>query len=298
MDLIRRIKLFGSARGWQRVRASLAWRWRRQRSNTIRWWDSRQRSRFNRQTAQAAARPGQALFTPELEYLLGCDDHWLHTTALEYYHSQSWQRLSAANSVLVKTLDVAEGFALWALVKWLRPGVVVEVGTQYGYSARLWKDALKTYVPEHELILCDLKDKRHLIGDDESTFIEGDARQTLPPILATRQVDLLYNDAHPYSLTRWSVEEGLRQGVTAFAFHDVGRGKRGPFQLKGAALSPQEKAANDLNWAEFGHWERHVMADLFDEQLLYTDAASSRGFRVQIFDSLFGFGVVLRQSSD
>jgi hypothetical protein len=195
---------------------------------------------------------------------------------------------------IAKSLDVAEGFALWALVKHIRPRIVVELGVQYGVSARLWKEALKAYVAEHELILCDLHDKRHLINDEECTFLRADARQILPEVFSTGQVGILHNDAHPYDLIYWSVEEALKHDVPVLTFHDVGRGSRSSFRLESSQLSKEQKLANAEYSAEHGHWERHVMAEIFDREILHRDSVEQKGYRIQIFDSLFGFGVVLR----
>jgi hypothetical protein len=67
-------------------------------------------------------------------------------------HLSSYQSAGPATDGFGKTLDVAEGFAAWAIVKHLRPRVVLEIGTQYGISARLWKEALKAYFRPFEPI--------------------------------------------------------------------------------------------------------------------------------------------------
>jgi hypothetical protein len=48
------------------------------------------------------------------------------------------------------------------------------------------------------------------------------------------------------------------------------------------------------NWARYGAWERHVMAELLGPELLHQDYTVANGWRSQIFDSLFGFGAALR----
>ena len=265
-----------------------------------RWLRREKQARRNRQSVYANTQPGNVFFQRELGQLLNCDRDWLAQTAAEYRACPAaWKCLSGLRSPscktdgIAKTLDVAEGFAVWALVKRLCPQVVVEVGVQYGISARLWKEALRAYVPDHELILCDLEDHRLFRTDDECTFLRGDACQTLLEVFASRSVDLLHNDVHPYSLTRWSVEEGRRHGVRIFTFHDVGRRDRGPFRLESANLSSDEKLAHDTDYGNCGHWERHVMADSFDPRVLHKDLVVEDSYRIQVFDSLFGLGVVI-----
>jgi|GEM_PF-1762804 len=255
----------------------------------------------NQRAVRAGTQPGAEFFHSELQRFLGCDDGWLAQTAAEYLACRAaWRYLSGLRSSsrkmdgLAKSLDVAEGFAAWALVKRVRPKVVVELGVQYGISARLWKEALNAYVPEHELILCDLADVRHLIGDDECVFLKGDARELLPGVFATRSVGILHNDAHPYNLIQWSVAEALKHKVPVLTFHDVGhRHPRGPFRADSSRLSEEQRLANGENWSQYGHWERHVIADVFDSRVLQEDRVVGDAYRIQVFDSLYGFGTVL-----
>lgn len=257
---------------------------------------------INALTVYQYIQPGQIFFQHELQDFLGVDDAWLLQTAQEYRSCfVAWRHLSRLHSPsrasdgLAKSLDVAEGFALWSLVKACQPRVVVELGTQLGISARLWKEALKRYVPDHELILCDIEDRRRLIRNHEATFLLGDARQTLQDVFATRKIDLLFNDAHPYDLIRWSVEEGLKQGIPIFAFHDVGRHHpRTIFKAESITTPSATRYAEAENWAAYGAWERHVMGEVFDERILYQDAVDTATARLRVFDSLFGLGVVIR----
>jgi hypothetical protein len=257
--------------------------------------------RLNRQTVLAQTEPGHIFFAAQLKQFLRCDDEWLHQTAQEYAENRAawenlsgWQSSSRRTDGVAKSLDVAEGFAVWALVKHLRPPVVVELGVQYGVSSRLWKEALKRYVLAHELVLCDLEDKRRFISNDECTFLQADARTVLPDLFASGQVGILHNDAHPYDLIKWSVQMGLEHQVPVFTFHDVGRGPRGPFKRSSYALSSNLKMQHNVNWSEYGHWERHVMAELFDETILDRDSVENSHYRLHLFDSLFGLGVVQR----
>jgi len=256
----------------------------------------------NQQAVHAAVDPQRLFLRQALQQLLGCSDSWLLETVREYYACPAaWKLLSGLRSPtrqtdgFAKSLDVAEGFALWALVKQQKPQVVVELGSQYGISARLWKEALKHYVPQHELILCDLEDKRKFIDNRECTFLQGDARETLKQVFATRQVHLLHNDAHPYDLIHWSLAEGLRQHIPIFTFHDVGgyQLRGGPFKPESATLPLAEKQKYSEDYGPYGAWERHAMAEVFDQRLITQDFVVTPEWRIQIFDSFLGFGVAL-----
>lgn len=45
----------------------------------------------------------------------------------------------------------------------------------------------------------------------------------------------------------------------------------------------------------YGHWERHVMAEAFCSRVLTSDRCEVGGYRLQVFDSLFGLALVVRQ---
>jgi hypothetical protein len=258
----------------------------------------------NIRDVRAGTRPGSVFFRDDLRALLGCDDDWLLATAREYRACPAaWRLLCALRSPSSKTdgialsLDVAEGFAAWALVKHVRPRVVLELGTLFGVSARLWKEALKAYVPGHELILVDIADERRFVMDGEARFVLRDGREAVPDICAAQPVDLLFIDAHPYDVVETAVRAARQHGVRALAFHDVGRGPRGLFRQSSASATRAERLRDDgPDFLTYGTWERHVMAETFSAKLLDEDRAESPTHTVQVFDSLFGFGVALRRT--
>ncbi len=258
-----------------------------------------QQKKRNQRVVGEHTPPGDIFFADQLLHFLQCDVGWLRDTAVEYAQNRAawenlsgWQSPSRRTDGHAKSLDVAEGFAIWALVKHTRPEVVVELGVQHGISSRLWKEALKTYVPHHELVLCDMEDKRRFISDAECTFLQADARTVLPELFASGRVGILHNDAHPYDLIKWSVQMGLDNKVPIFTFHDIGRGARGPYKRASYALDTELKMKHSENWAEYGTWERHVMGEMFAEAILDHDFAENAQYRLQVFDSLFGFGAV------
>lgn len=275
----------------------------RERFEALRaYYYGRKQGAANARTLADHANPDSILFAEEIGWLTARGQEWVVETAREFRAApNAWKQLSGLRSPnkytdgVIQTLDVAEGFALWALVKHVRPHVVVELGTQYGLTARLWKEALNRYQPDHRLYLCDIVDVRRYIGADEAIFMLGDGQASLEKIVESEQVGILYNDAHPYTLIRSSIATGLDAGIPCFAFHDVGgRELRGfPFLIESAALSEEEKIANSLEFVKYGHWERHCMAEVFDQRILTETSVATEKWRLQIFDSLFGFGVAL-----
>jgi hypothetical protein len=258
----------------------------------------------NKASVAQGTQPGSIFFARELASLLGCDEQWLEQTAQEYRDTpEAWKRLSGLRSTghqtdgFAKSLDVAEGFAVWALVKQLQPRVVVELGSQYGISARLWKEALRRYVPDHVLYLCDIDDLRRFITPEEANFVQGDGVESLRSIIDATHVDLLINDAHPYTLIRDSVLLGKERNVGCFVFHDVSatEARYRPFRVESAELTEAEREERNVAFEVVGHWERHAMVDHFDPAARTQLSGVTDQWRWQIFDSLFGLGVVLRQ---
>lgn len=244
---------------------------------------------------------GSVFFEEELKWFLGVEDDWLNVAAKEYRECpDAWHLLSCLKSSsrktdgVAKTLDVAEGFSVWCFVKYFKPKVIVELGSQFGISARLWKQALIKYVPDHELYLCDLIDRRKYITDDECVFLKGDAKESLCELLSNNSIDVLINDAHPYDLIMWSLEAGIKGNVRHFAFHDIGANhpSRAPFKRGSYSLSKEEKIRESLNWGDCGLWERHGMGEVFDEGILDDDAVETERWKIQIFDSFLGYGFV------
>lgn len=242
----------------------------------------------------------QNFFKEELGWFLQVDSPWLKEATEEFFSCEDgWRTLckfkssSQKTDGIAKTLDIAEGFALWCFVKYYKPKVVVELGSQFGLSARLWKEALNIYVKEHELYLCDLDDRRKYISDEECTFLKGDARETLKGLLHDKKIDVLINDAHPYDLIMWSLHAGVEANIPHFAFHDIGHHHpRGVYRKEFYDLPEETKMKETANWAEYGCWERHGMAKVFDERIAELNTAENDDYKIQIFDSLFGYGFV------
>ncbi|MEM6885407.1 MAG: hypothetical protein AAF571_10275 [Verrucomicrobiota bacterium] len=257
----------------------------------------------NEKTLKEASRwwKTKPFFEHEIQCFFKKDKAWVKEAFRDFVACKpAWENLSGLRSPssktdgMAKTIDLAEGFAMWCLICSEKPRRVVELGTQYGISGRLWKEALKKYVPEHELILCDLEDQRTLIGDDECTFLEGDGVECLHEAFKRGDVDLLFNDAHPYLLIRDSVNVAIAHKVPAYAFHDTGcQHPRGPYHPEFYTMTEEQKIEHGMNYKDYGHWERHLIGAIFDERALNQDFCQSDEASIQTFDSLFGFSAVL-----
>ena len=236
-------------------------------------------------------------FKSEIKKFYEENDVWVLESLNDFYNCKvAWENLTLFQSDsrkgdgIGKSVDIAEGFAIWCFVRHFKPQSIAEIGTRYGVSARLWKEALKKYVPEHRLTLFDLEDVRRYIDDSEAKLIVGDAFKLFPDFLNNHPVDLLILDAHPYELTRWALEEGFKRGIKNFAFHDVGKKhRRGPYKPQYYTLPEIVKLKHSLDWGTYGTWERHLQADFFDKALATKDYVQNEFSTSQVFDSLFGY---------
>ena len=60
------------------------------------------------------------------------------------------------------------------------------------------------------------------------------------------------------------------------------------------AQEEAEKLQHSEEYGPHGTWERHLMAEVFDRRVITQDFVVTPTWRMQIFDSLFGFGAILR----
>lgn len=204
-----------------------------------------------------------------------------------------------------KTMDLAEAFAFYCILREKNASSILELGTRFGCTAAFFKIVLSINANENgnenkNLVSCDLYKDFRYINEKDFTFLQGDARNLFPAILENGEFDCLFNDAHPYDLIKKSSVDAIDRKVPILAFHDVGKNhKRSGFDRERYFI-PEEQKINCVydshgTPVEGGHWERHVMAELFSEKLLDDDFVETDEFIVQIFDSLFGLGIAIRK---
>ena len=254
---------------------------------------------------------GTKPFTQELQDLLSVSVEQIENYYNEFERLSVWRLLPeiGSNSRRTdhsdKTLDIAEAFSFYCVLRHLKATSIIELGTRFGVSSALLHATLVENMKEipksrrnATLIGCDLVREFQYIDEQAKyfTFNCGDAHNLFPSILETRQFDCLFNDAHPYTLIKKSTESAIENKVRVLAFHDVGKKhRRSSFNRESYFLSEEEKIKNNLNLKDYGYWERHVMAEIFGERILDEDSLETVDHKVQIFDSLFGLGIAVRK---
>jgi len=180
----------------------------------------------------------------------------------------------------LKTLNLEEAFVLYAILATRRPtGPVVEIGTQYGRSTRRILDMIEFLGLDNEVICFDIQDDVQHFRPDEARLIVRDVTDSfVDDVLRSHRPALIYLDAHPYRLLYNVIRNFLQHGEDCvLAVHDCS---------KGLCRRDMKIEKDDPNITSFtGHWERHVLCDLFDVSDPTSDAidhveTSSRILRV------------------
>ena len=201
-----------------------------------------------------------------------------------------------------KTFDLDESFVFWCLIRKYKLKNILELGTRFGVSTRMMRAAQFTFFPESQtrLYSCDLNEEHRYMHADDFDFIHGDATLLFPHFLEENQIDCLHNDAHPYDLTKLSTQAAIDNETKIMTYHDVSRPEdhsRAHYKKDSFFLTEEEKMKNSTNLAEHGHWERHVVCEMFSKELLENNFVETDQYKIQMFCSLFGLGVVVRKGA-
>ena len=248
-------------------------------------------------------------FKKEIKRLLDENDEWVEETYdifnknnEHFIHLVPVPRSASKQTDNAdKTLDLNESFVFWCLVRKYKLKNILELGTRFGISTRMIRSAQDTFFPgfKTKLYSCDLvKEYRHIHSDDFD-FLNEDAKNLFPHFLEENQIDCLCNDAHPYDLIKLSTQAAIDAKTKIMTYHDVSRKEdhpRGPCFKDSFFLSEEEKLKN--NWAKHGHWERHVMCEMFSKELLENNFVETEQYKIQMFCSLFGLGVVVNKQNN
>jgi hypothetical protein len=190
-----------------------------------------------------------------------------------------------------KTLNFDEAFVIFATLSVLDPrGPIVEIGTQHGRSTRRVLDMLGLLERRREVICFDIEDQVDSFSSEEATLriedLTGRFRETVLDQIAP---GLVYLDAHPYHLTKEVITDVLDHADgCVLAIHDCGR----------ALCNPNmELDKDDLNiTSATGHWERHVLCEVFgvaDPMTDEIDHQETRTHSLTIMQTTHGLGVIV-----
>jgi hypothetical protein len=203
-----------------------------------------------------------------------------------------YDRFSEFSSYLKKTfkqdksLSMQEAFTLYLVSKLYGVESVAELGVRYGISSRFWLSTL----PDCSVTGYDIKKlynkrkKLKPITSPKFHFIHGDVNETWKD----SKYDLIFYDAHPYDIT-YKIAYNNIDKVKIHCFHDVGELC---FKKESSNIPTDQRVEIDIA----GHWERHVMAELFTPNIADDIIAIDDEWRSLIIDDKYGVGITIHNS--
>jgi len=184
-----------------------------------------------------------------------------------------------------KTLSKEECRAIYNYMKEYKPKVILEFGTQFGCSTRVFLELANWLGRKVELHSWDIVDQIKPICVDKNsfTFHKEDMSGREEEIVAKYNPDMLFLDAHPYSLTKNLMQVCLKHKIN-FLTHDVA--------LK-LYESLQTRSDNFKNLKAYGAWELYILAELFGDTLLTEDHYEDEKVQIDFTRDLWGLSIIL-----
>lgn len=188
-----------------------------------------------------------------------------------------------------KTLYLEEAFLLYLAAWQMRPKHVVEIGTQYGKSARRIVDMLNLLGFESKVTCFDVADEIQFVTHEEVGLVIHDLTndfysRVLEPIAPS----LIFLDARPYPLLQRVIRDFLnwsKYHPAILAIHDCAPGLYNP-RMK---ISKNDPSAPN---SQTGIWERHVLADIFSVSNSELDDVRTEHHHLKIFGTLYGLALL------
>ena len=190
----------------------------------------------------------------------------------------------------IGTTSSEEAFALHCLIDAYDPPNLVEIGTYHGGSTRRILDSIADLRRDTAVFTYDIADMARYFRPDEAQLILRDVTGSVEAeILERYEPGIIYLDAHPWQLLQDVLRGVLRRDDWILAIHDCS-----PILCNPNMSIP--KGEPRLISARTGHWERHVLADVFgvndplDERLNRLDTESHS---LRIFGTQHGLALIL-----
>ena len=190
----------------------------------------------------------------------------------------------------IGTLSSEEALVLHCLCARFQPPEFIEIGTHQGKSTRRILDSIAHLQLETRLTCYDIEDLVEHFSPDEATLLLHDVTDTVEPDILDRYAPgIIYLDAHPWHLLKNVIAAVLRRQDWLLAIHDCSPILCNPKMTI-------SKAEPSLITARTGHWERHVLAEVFglDDPLdPRLNALETDTHMLRIFGTQHGLGVLL-----
>ena len=217
---------------------------------------------------------------------LPTDTVWQHYHTYRRFHDEKGYEQKFGER---KTLSFEEAFLIYLAALRLRPAHVVEIGSQFGKSARRIVDLLRFLELNATLTCFDVIDELQYVSKDEVELVlhdlSGDFRERVLEGIAP---GLIYLDAHPYALLKTVIRSFLEWSGShpaVLAIHDCSPGLYNP-RMRISKDDPNAVSSRT------GHWERHILAEIFNVSNSNLDDLVTPTHRLKIFATTHGLALI------
>jgi len=190
----------------------------------------------------------------------------------------------------VGTLSSEEAFVIHCLSALFQPPALIEIGTHQGKSTRRILDSIAFLQLQTAVTCFDIEDLVRYFDAAEATLVLRDVTDSVEQDILDRYAPgIIYLDAHPWHLLKNVIAAVLRREDWLLAIHDCSP----------ILCNPKMTISRDqpsLITARTGHWERHVLAEVFglDDPLdARLNELESDSHFLRIFGTQHGLGVIL-----
>lgn len=188
------------------------------------------------------------------------------------------------------TTSSEEAFVIHCLLDSYQPPDLVEIGTYEGGSTRRILDSVAHLQSDTAVTTYDIVDIARYFQPDEATLVLRDVTGRVETeILDRYEPGIIYLDAHPWQLLNDVVRGVLKRDDWILAIHDCS-----PILCNPKMTIPKDEPR--LISARTGHWERHVLAEVFgvanplDERL---DSLETETHILRVFPTQHGIALIM-----
>jgi len=186
-----------------------------------------------------------------------------------------------------KTLSMNECEEIYNYMEKNRPKVILEFGTQFGCSTRVFLEIAKWLEYEVQLHSWDIVNvvKPKCVNQKDFSLHIEDITHKTTKIINRHNPDLVFLDAHPYKLTKNLMDECLNRKIT-FMAHDIG------FEV-----GKKRAAVRSDNFTNFSNdtkteWELYLLCNLISEDLWEKDYYEDENMTVKCTRDRYGLAIV------
>ena len=192
-----------------------------------------------------------------------------------------------------KTLSFEESFLLLLTALLLKPGKIVEIGTQYGKSTRRIVD-ITQYLNLNAQVTCfDIVDLIKYVSHDEVDLRIHDLTIDFnEQIFLNIKPSLIFLDAHPFALLKIAVNDFLNwstENQCILAIHDCSKG----FYRENMKIHPNDPT---MVTSRSGLWERHVLQEVFSTSNDNLEDLQTENHHLKIFETSHGLAIIAPNS--